>query len=206
MELNHLTAISPIDGRYGHRTAPLRAIFSEYGLFHRRTLVEIRWLQALAKHPDIAGLSELSPEADRELEAIIRDFSAADAARIKEIEKTTNHDVKTVEYFIREKIRDNDELRSASEHIHFACTSEDINNLSQGLMLAEAREQHLCTDLDKLINGLRQLAERWAAQSMLARTHGQAASPPPWGKNWPYSYTGCAASLIASTKLTYRAR
>ena len=182
MELNHLTAISPIDGRYGHRTAPLRAIFSEYGLFHRRTLVEIRWLQALAKHPDIAGLSELSPEANRELEAIIRDFSAADAARIKEIEQTTNHDVKAVEYFIREKIRDNDELRSASEHIHFACTSEDINNLSQGLMLAEAREQHLCTDLDKLINGLRQLAQRWAAQSMLARTHGQAASPTTLGK------------------------
>ena len=182
MELSDLTAISPVDGRYGARTAALRAVFSEYGLFHRRVQVEIRWLQALAKHPGITGLSELSPAANRELEAIIRDFSTADAGRIKDIEKTTNHDVKAVEYFIREKIRDNGELRSASGFVHFACTSEDINNLSQGLMLAEARAQHLCPDLDKLIDVLCGLAGRWAAQPMLARTHGQAASPTTLGK------------------------
>ena len=182
MELSDLTAISPVDGRYGPRTAALRTVFSEYGLFHRRVQVEIRWLQALAKHPGITGLSELSPAANRELETIIRDFSTADAGRIKEIEKTTNHDVKAVEYFIREKIRDNGELRSASGFVHFACTSEDINNLSQGLMLAEAREQHLCPDLDKLIDVLCGLAGRWAAQPMLARTHGQPASPTTLGK------------------------
>ena len=182
MELSHLTAISPIDGRYGPKTAALRNVFSEYGLFHRRVRVEIRWLRALAKHPDITGLPELSRAANLELEAIIRDFSAADAGRIKEIEKTTNHDVKAVEYFIREKIRDNDELRSVSEFIHFACTSEDINNLSQGLMLSEAREQHLCTDLDRIIAALCRLAERWAAQPMLSRTHGQPASPTTLGK------------------------
>ena len=182
MELSDLTAISPVDGRYGPQTAALRTVFSEYGLFHRRVQVEIRWLQALAKHPGITGLSELSPAANRELETIIRDFSTADAGRIKEIEKTTNHDVKAVEYFIREKIRDNGELRSASGFVHFACTSEDINNLSQGLMLAEAREHHLCPDLDKLIDVLCGLAGRWAAQPMLARTHGQPASPTTLGK------------------------
>ena len=182
MELSDLTAISPVDGRYGPKTAALRAVFSEYGLFHRRVQVEIRWLQALAKHPDITGLPELSPGADAELEAIIRDFSTADAGRIKEIEKTTNHDVKAVEYFIRDRIRDNGELHSASGFIHFACTSEDINNLSQGLMLAEAREQYLCADLDKLTETLCRLAQRWAAQPMLARTHGQPASPTTLGK------------------------
>ena len=182
MELSDLTAISPVDGRYGPKTAALRAVFSEYGLFHRRVQVEIRWLQALAKHPDITGLPELSLGADAELEAIIRDFSTADAGRIKEIEKTTNHDVKAVEYFIRDRIRDNEELRSASGFIHFACTSEDINNLSQGLMLAEAREQYLCADLDKLTETLCRLAQRWATQPMLARTHGQPASPTTLGK------------------------
>ena len=182
MELNHLTAISPIDGRYGPRTAALRAVFSEFGLFHRRVQVEIRWLQALAKHPDITGLPELSPEADAELEAIIRDFSTADAGRIKEIEKTTNHDVKAVEYFIRDRIRDNEELHPASGFIHFACTTNDINNLSQALMLSEAREQHLCPAMEKLIDVLCGLAGRWAAQPMLARTHGQAASPTTLGK------------------------
>ena len=182
MELNHLTAISPIDGRYGPKTTALRTVFSEYGLFHRRVQVEIRWLQALAKHRDITDLPELSPAANRELETIIRDFSAADAGRIKEIEKITNHDVKAVEYFIREKIRDNDELRSISGFFHFACTSEDINNISQGLMLSEVREQHLCTALDELIDSLCRLAERWAAQPMLSRTHGQPASPTTLGK------------------------
>ena len=182
MELNQLTAISPIDGRYGARTAQLRPIFSEYGLFHRRVQVEILWLQCLAMRPDITARPELSPGANHELEAIIRDFSVADAGRIKEIEKTTNHDVKAVEYFIREKIRDNDELRAISEFIHFGCTTWDINNLSYGLMLLQAREEYLSTVLDRLIDTLCGLAERWAALPMLSRTHGQPASPTTLGK------------------------
>ena len=136
MELSHLTAISPVDGRYGARTASLRNLFSEYGLIHKRVTVEIRWLQFLANSPEFTALSLLSPAANLELEAIIRDFSPGDAGRIKELEKTTNHDVKAVEYFIREKIRDDGELRPVSEFVHFACTSEDINNLSQARILA----------------------------------------------------------------------
>ena len=182
MELSHLTAISPIDGRYGSRTAELRNLFSEYGLFHKRLEVEIRWLQALANHPAVTGPDGLSPAAVQALDAIIRDFSQGDAARIKQLEKTTNHDVKAVEYFIREKISGDDELRSLSEFIHFACTSEDINNLSQGLQLAEAREKHLCAALSSLLDELSDLAQRWAAQPMLSRTHGQPASPTTLGK------------------------
>ena len=182
MELNQLTAISPIDGRYGSKTAELRAVFSEYGLIRKRVEVEIRWLLCLAGYPEITGLPGLSPAAHRELEAIIRDFSEADAGRIKEIEKTTNHDVKAVEYFIRERISGNDELRPWSPFVHFACTSEDINNLSQGLMLAGARELHLCAVLNNLIDALCALAARWAALPMLSRTHGQPASPTTLGK------------------------
>ena len=182
MELNQLTAISPIDGRYGSRTAQLRAVFSEYGLIRRRVEVEIRWLQCLAGHPEITGLPGLSPAAYGELDAIIREFSEADAGRVKEIEQTTNHDVKAVEYFIRKKINGNDELRPWSPFVHFACTSEDINNLSQGLMLDEAREEHLCPALDELMDALCALAARWAALPMLSRTHGQPASPTTLGK------------------------
>ena len=182
MELNQLTAISPIDGRYGSKTAELRAVFSEYGLIRKRVEVEIRWLLCLAGYPEITGLPGLSPAAHRELEAIIRDFSEADAGSIKEIEKTTNHDVKAVEYFIRERISGNDELRPWSPFVHFACTSEDINNLSQGLMLAGARELYLCAVLNNLIDALCALAARWAALPMLSRTHGQPASPTTLGK------------------------
>ena len=182
MELSQLTAISPIDGRYGSRTAPLRAVFSEYGLIRRRVEVEVRWLQCLAGYPEITGLPESDPAADRDLEAIVKDFPVADAARIKEIEKTTNHDVKAVEYFIREKIDGNAGLRPWSPFVHFACTSEDINNLSQGLMLGEARREHLCPALDELMDTLCALAGRWAALPMLSRTHGQPASPTTLGK------------------------
>ena len=182
MDLNNLTAISPIDGRYAAKTEALRPVFSEYGLIHKRLLVEIRWLQALSRRPDIAELPELSRAADRILEEIVANFSPADAERVKEIEKTTNHDVKAVEYFIREKIKDNEELCSLSGFIHFACTSEDINNLSHGLMLTQARERHLCPDLDKLIAALCHLAERFALQPMLSRTHGQPATPTTLGK------------------------
>ena len=182
MELNQLTAISPIDGRYGSKTAQLRAVFSEYGLISRRVEVEIRWLRFLAGYPQVTGRPGLSPAAERELEAITRDFSPADAERVKEIEKTTNHDVKAVEYFIRERIGGNDELRAWLSFVHFACTSEDINNLSQGLMLVEAREEHLCAPLVRLMEALCALAARWAALPMLSRTHGQPASPTTLGK------------------------
>ena len=181
-QLSQLTAISPIDGRYGSKTTELRSIFSEYGLFHRRVEVEIRWLQALADHPGITGLPGLSPAASQTLETIIRDFSVTDASRTKELETGSNHDVKAVEYFIRGKIRDNDELRPLCEFIHFACTSEDINNLSQGLMLAQAREEHLCIELEQVVRTLNNLAARWAALPMLSRTHGQPASPTTLGK------------------------
>ena len=182
MELNQLTAISPIDGRYGSKTAPLRAVFSEYGLIRRRVEVEIRWLQWLAGHPEITGLPELRPAAHRELETIIRDFSGTDAARIKEIEKTTNHDVKAVEYFIRGRINAVEALRAYIPFIHFACTTNDINNLSQGMMLAEAREEHLLPALEKLMGILCEQATRWTDLSMLSRTHGQPASPTTLGK------------------------
>ena len=182
MELTQLSAISPVDGRYGARSAELRAVFSEYGLMHRRVEVEIRWLQWLGQSPDLTGLPALSEEATRQLDAIIRDFSEADAGRIKEIEKTTNHDVKAVEYFIREKIAANKVLRRYTPFIHFACTSEDINNLGQGLMLTAARKDHLLPALEGLMDTLCEHAARWAALPMLAHTHGQPASPTTLGK------------------------
>ena len=182
MELTPLSAVSPVDGRYGSKTTELRACFSEYGLFHKRVQVEIRWLQWLAKTLAITGLPNLTPAAEQELNAITRDFSETDAGRIKQLEKTTNHDVKAVEYFIREKISDNDALRSHIPFVHFACTSEDINNLSQGLMLKTAREEHLCPVLEAILDTLCAPAERWAALPMLARTHGQPASPTTLGK------------------------
>ena len=160
----------------------MRAVFSEYGLIRKRVEVEVRWLQCLAGHPEITGLPGLDQAADRDLEAIIKDFPVADAARIKEIEKTTNHDVKAVEYFIREQINGNAGLHPWSPFVHFACTSEDINNLSQGLMLDEARQAHLCPALDELVDALCDLAARWAALPMLSRTHGQPASPTTLGK------------------------
>ena len=160
----------------------MRAVFSEYGLIKRRVEVEIRWLQCLADHPEITGLPGLSPAADRELEAIVRNFSLAHAGRIKEIEQTTNHDVKAVEYFIGEKIHGSEMLRPWSPFVHFACTSEDINNLSQGLMLSEAAREHLDPALCELMDALCALAARCSALPMLSRTHGQPASPTTLGK------------------------
>jgi len=180
--LTSLTALSPVDGRYGAKTADLREIFSECALMRCRMRVESRWLQALSRHPGIPELPEFSRRGQQTLEALATDFSLADAQRVKEIEQTTNHDVKAVECFIREKIRDDDELRVASPFIHFACTSEDINNLAWGLMLKEAREQHLSPALAALCAALCDLAERFADQAMLSRTHGQPASPTTLGK------------------------
>ena len=182
MELSQLTAISPVDGRYGAKTDTLRPIFSEYGLIRHRVIVEVRWLQALAAHDGISEVPALSSHAGRVLNDIIDKFSEQDAQRVKNIERTTNHDVKAVEYFLKEKITGNAELEAVSEFIHFACTSEDINNLAYALMLREARSQALLPLLDDVIRAIGELAQRYADKPMLARTHGQTASPTTVGK------------------------
>lgn len=180
--LSNLTAVSPVDGRYGSKTEDLRPIFSEFGLIRYRVLVEVRWLQALADQPGITEVPPLSKPAVDILNGIAERFSEADAGRIKNIERTTNHDVKAVEYFIKERIADHAELAAVSEFIHFACTSEDINNLSHALMLREGRGQVLIPRMDQVIDALRTLAHGLAEQPMLARTHGQPASPTTLGK------------------------
>ena len=182
MKLTSLTAISPIDGRYQNKTDALRPIFSEYGLFRFRVLVEIEWLKALAKHPGIKEIAPLSKNSISILNKIKNDFSVKDAETIKKIEKTTNHDVKAVEYFIRDKIKTSKALKDASQFIHFACTSEDINNLSHALMLKEARDIVLLPKLDETISVLKTLAKKYASTPMLSRTHGQTASPTTLGK------------------------
>lgn len=182
MELSALTAISPIDGRYGSKTKHLRHIFSEYGLIRFRTTVEVRWLQALAADPAIAEVPAFSAETNAYLDAIVDNFGEADAARVKEIERTTNHDVKAVEYLLKEKAEGCAELDAVKEFFHFACTSEDINNLSYALMLKEAREQAILPEIDEIIAAIAALAEEHAAQPMLSRTHGQTASPTTLGK------------------------
>ena len=182
MELSELTAISPIDGRYGSKTTDLRPIFSEYGLIRHRVLVEVRWLQMLADTAEISEVPALSEHANRQLNDIVDRFSVEDAQRVKNIEKTTNHDVKAVEYFLKEKIAGNDELEAVSEFIHFACTSEDINNLAYGLMLREARTQSVIPMMDDVIDAISGLAKRYANIPMLSRTHGQPASPTTLGK------------------------
>jgi adenylosuccinate lyase len=182
MDLSRLNALSPVDGRYGNRTAALRPIFSEFGLIRHRIIVEVRWLQALAAHPGIAEVPALGSHASRVLEDIIENFSEQDAQRVKNIERTTNHDVKAVEYFLKEKIGGNMELEAISEFFHFACTSEDINNLAYALMLREARSQSLLPLLDDVIRAIRTLAHDWADRPMLSRTHGQTASPTTVGK------------------------
>lgn len=182
MELSSLTAISPVDGRYGDKTRDLRPIFSEYGLIRHRVLVEVGWLQALARHPDIPEVPPLSEHAVHILDRIVEAFGIEDAQRVKNIERTTNHDVKAVEYFLKERITGNNELEKVSEFIHFACTSEDVNNLSYALMLREARTQALLPLIDQLIDAIRRLAHDYADQPMLSRTHGQPASPTTLGK------------------------
>jgi adenylosuccinate lyase len=182
MELTALTAISPIDGRYADKTADLRPIFSEYGLIRHRVLVEARWLQALARHPGIAEVPPLSEPATRILNGLVENFTLADAQRVKSIERVTNHDVKAVEYLLKEKIAGNAELEAVSEFIHFACTSEDINNLAYALMLREARVRILLPRWNELGDAITRLAHQYAGQPMLARTHGQPASPTTLGK------------------------
>ncbi|REG86766.1 adenylosuccinate lyase [Marinomonas pollencensis] len=182
MELTSLNAISPIDGRYGSKTNVLRRSVSEYGLLRMRVIVEVRWLQALAKHPQIIEVPALSDEASALLDQLADNFSEADAQAIKDIEKTTNHDVKAVEYFIKNKMANNAELAAISEFVHFACTSEDINNLSHALMLREALEEGIAPELKNVITAIQDLAIEHAEQPMLSRTHGQTASPSTVGK------------------------
>lgn len=182
MDLNSLTAVSPIDGRYGNKTESLRPIFSEYGLIRHRVLVEVRWLQHLANTDGIAEVPAFSSHANKLLDDIVDKFSEADAQRVKNIEATTNHDVKAVEYFLKEKIAGNEELEAVSEFIHFACTSEDINNLSYALMLREARNQVVLPMLDDVIGRVKDMAHNYAEVPMLSHTHGQPASPSTIGK------------------------
>ncbi|MCX2794993.1 adenylosuccinate lyase [Microbulbifer thermotolerans] len=182
VELSALTAVSPIDGRYESKTSSLRTIFSEYGLIRARVEVEVRWLQQLSRHPQIKEVPQFGAEANQLLNNIVENFSLADAERIKEIERTTNHDVKAVEYFLKEKISANSELDKVSEFVHFACTSEDINNLSHALMLRAGRDQVVLPAMEQLATEIAQLATKFADIPMLSRTHGQTASPTTVGK------------------------
>jgi adenylosuccinate lyase len=183
MTLSPLNAISPVDGRYGSKTAKLRDIFSEYGLIKYRVIVEVRWLQRLSEMPEVTEVPSFSSEANQLLEDILANFSEADAQAIKDIEKTTNHDVKAVEYFLKNRIKDNAELQAVTEFIHFACTSEDINNLSHGLMLKNGRDA-MREDMQAVIDKLEALSLELAEQPMLSRTHGQTASPTTAGKEF----------------------
>lgn len=182
MDLSQLTAISPVDGRYAAKTAELRPIFSEFGLIRHRVLVEVRWLQHLANEDSITEVAPFSSDAQKVLNDIVDNFSEKDALRVKEIESTTNHDVKAVEYLLKEKIAGNKELEAVSEFIHFACTSEDINNLSHALMLGEARDTVMLKLINQLTDALITLSQELAEQPMLAHTHGQPASPTTLGK------------------------
>ncbi len=184
MQLEPLTAISPIDGRYAAKTEPLRAVFSEFGLIRQRVIVEVRWLQALSANSQITEIPTLSVAANALLDGIVENFDPAQARRIKEIEKTTNHDVKAVEYFLKEQVEQNAELNAVSEFIHFACTSEDINNLSHALMLKAGRDQILLPRAREILELITELARREAATAMMSRTHGQPASPTTLGKEF----------------------
>lgn len=182
MNLTALSAISPIDGRYGDKSAELRTIFSEFGLLKYRVIVEVRWLQQLASASAILEVPTFSQAADDFLDNIANNFNIDDAQRIKDIERTTNHDVKAVEYFLKEKVANQPELHAVNEFIHFACTSEDINNLSHALMLSEARNDVILPYCDKLISELKRLAIELKSVAMMARTHGQPATPTTMGK------------------------
>jgi adenylosuccinate lyase len=180
--LSPLTAVTPLDGRYATKTQALTGIFSEYGLIRRRVLVEVNWLLALSREPEIQEVPPLSPTAVSALTTIADNFCLDDAIAIKAIETTTNHDVKAVEYFIKERLKGQPELEKISEFVHFACTSEDINNLAHALMLRDGLDAVLTPSLTKLLDKLKLLARAFADQPMLSRTHGQTASPTTLGK------------------------
>ena len=188
MELSALSAISPVDGRYGSKVKSLRPIFSEFGLIKYRVTVEVCWLQKLSENSMINEVPVFSAQANQVLDKIVSDFSEEDALRIKAIEATTNHDVKAVEYFLKEKIADNAELNAVTEFIHFACTSEDINNLSHGLMLSDCRETVLLPAIDEILAEIKALAIKYKSIPMMCRTHGQPASPSTLGKEMANVY------------------
>lgn len=203
MQLSNLLAVSPIDGRYMNKTNELQNFCSEYGLLKYRTIVEVRWLQKLSEISDISEVPNLSDSANQQLENIINNFDIRSAERIKEIEKTTNHDVKAVEYFIKEQFENNNELNSISEFVHFACTSEDINNLSHALILKDTLGKVLIPYMKLIISDLTCLAQSLKKAPLLSRTHGQPASPSTMGKeiaNTIYRLKK-QISLIESTKL-----
>jgi adenylosuccinate lyase len=184
MELSGLTAISPIDGRYGNKTADLREFFSEYGLIRYRVEVEVRWLQQLASHEKISECPTLSDSASAFLDDIVTNFTVKDAQAIKDIEATTNHDVKAVEYFLKDKLTTHDELKNLLEFVHFACTSEDINNLSHALMLKNGVERVVLPAMVSVSEAIKAVALELADVPMLSRTHGQTASPTTVGKEF----------------------
>lgn len=186
--LSALTALSPVDGRYGSKAAALRPMFSEYGLIRQRVTVEVRWLQQLSKVTEIAEVPAFSAAANAFLDQLVENFSEADAERVKAIEATTNHDVKAVEYFLKERVEENAELHAVSEFIHFACTSEDINNLSHALMLQEALEQVMLPTMQQLSDAIKALAVEHKTVPMMARTHGQPATPTTLGKEMANVY------------------
>ena len=181
-ESNSLLAISPLDGRYAPKLDDLRPIVSEFGLIKSRVRVELGWLEALAAAPGIPEVPAFSKSAKAHLASLLTDFSSKDALEIRKIEARTNHDVKAIEYWIKDRLAGHPELAAAIEFVHFACTSEDINNLAYALMLSEAREQIVLPELNRLIEELRSLAGTHADQAMLSRTHGQPATPTTLGK------------------------
>ncbi|MGH8313274.1 MAG: lyase family protein, partial [Gammaproteobacteria bacterium] len=184
MSLTPLTAISPLDGRYATRLDSLRGLFSEAGLMRQRVRVEVTWLKTLAGHPQLPEIPVLSLRASRILDRLVTEFDPPAAARIKDVESTINHDVKAVEYYLKEQVSSDNELQRVGEFLHFACTSEDINNLAYALLLREARNTHLLPAMDKILERMRDLAHRYADIAMLARTHGQPASPTTLGKEF----------------------
>ncbi|MDT7524905.1 MULTISPECIES: adenylosuccinate lyase [Pseudidiomarina] len=196
MNLTALTALSPVDGRYGSKAAALRPIFSEYGLIRQRVIVEVRWLQQLAAIPAIAEVPALSASANEFLEQLLANFNEQHAERVKEIERTTNHDVKAVEYFLKEQVADHAELAAVSEFIHFACTSEDINNLSHALMLKEALTTVMVPAMTELTQAIKGLAQQHKSVPMMARTHGQPATPTTLGKEMANVYVRLQRQLV----------
>ena len=182
MSCNNLTMLSPLDGRYATKVDALREHFSEFGLIRRRLQVEVEWLKALAAEPHFAEIPSFSPATVAELDRLVAEFGPEQAAEVKAIEATTNHDVKALEYWIKDQLAANAEVMRVKEFIHFACTSEDINNLSHALMLKGARDAVLVPALDKVIARLRELAHQLAELPMMSRTHGQPATPTTMGK------------------------
>ena len=182
MTLTTLTSLSPLDGRYADKLDTLRPLFSEYGLIRRRLQVEIGWLKALAREPHFVEIPEFSPATTAELDALVDGFSPDDAGQVKAIEEVTKHDVKALEYWIRQRLSGNPEVMRVAEFIHFACTSEDINNLAHALMLQAARADTLLPMIDRLLARLRELAHEFADLPMMSRTHGQPATPTTVGK------------------------